>query len=326
MAGQYVAIRRVDMAECNAAPRGCVDGVDATHAAGWAQDTDSPDRALAVHLYFGGPAGSPSGVGVAATANLYRPDLCTAIGSCAHGFDVAVPVAFLDGAPRPVHAYTFDSTTGAPVELPGSPRTLQAPPPAIPGGVRRHVVDEASFAAWHFSYPWVAREPDSAVAAVPEGGPLPAAPLSVQADDGTPEVWMVDGTERRHVVDPASAAAWLLDLAAVARWPAAQVYALSPGKPWRAAPFVFMGSSGAVYVMDDAPAPPPVITDAGEPGGGSGEEVPDGGSGSGSDAGQTVSGPGGAGCGCGAVGPGAGWVFGVMALAAASRRRPRRVA
>jgi len=75
MAGQYVAIRRVDMAECNAPPRGHFDGVDGTHAVGWAQDTDSPDQALGVHVYFGGPTGSPSAVGVATTANVHRPDL-----------------------------------------------------------------------------------------------------------------------------------------------------------------------------------------------------------------------------------------------------------
>ncbi|MBM4378380.1 MAG: hypothetical protein FJ086_03630 [Deltaproteobacteria bacterium] len=247
-----------------------------------------------------------------------------ALGSCAHGFDLAVPVAFRDGIPRPVHAYTFDGATGAPVELPGSPRTLQAPPPALPPGVRRHVVDPAAFAAWRFSYPWVARAPDAAVAAVPEGSPFPAAPLYVQADDGTPEVWMVDGAERRHVASEASAAAWQLDLSVVARWPAAQVYALSQGKPWRATPFVFKGSNGAVYVMDE-PAGTGGERDAGEPDRGTGG--PDAGSGGrGGDGGTevtTVSGPGASGCGCSAGGPG--WVFGALVLtAAAVRTRPRR--
>ena len=150
MAGQYVAIRRVGIAECNAAPRGNLDGAtpDGVHVAGWAQDTDSPDAALPVHVYFGGPAGDPAAVGVAATANLYRPDLCAAIGSCNHGFDVLVPLPFRDGAPRPVYAYSFDASTGAPVMLPGSPFQLQAPNVPPVGFLDGAAADGASMVGW----------------------------------------------------------------------------------------------------------------------------------------------------------------------------------
>lgn len=359
MAGRYIPIRRVDIAECNAAPTGFLDGApaDGSHVGGWAQDPDAPTQALNVHVYFGGPTGDPAAMGVATTANGYRADLCTAIGSCTQAFDVTVPLVFRDGAPHPVYAYTFDAATGTPVMLGGCPFTLQGTPPAIPAGVRRWVTSESAFNAWKFSYPWVAREPDAALMAVPEGPPFPATPLFVRADDGTPHVWMVDGPERRHLVDATSAAAWQVDVNAVPTWPAAQVYALTLGKPVRAAPFVAMGlGGGAVYVVDDPPTPQTQDggsgggTGGGSGGGGTGasgdggtgasadggsltdagllDGVPSGGSGpadGGTPGGETLTGPTPLGCGCSGLPTGAPIVTALLwAAALASRVRRRK--
>ncbi len=121
------------------------------------------------------------------------------------------------------------------------------------------------FAAWRFSYlRSVAREADAALTALPVGADIPAAPELVQADDGTPEVWLLDGTSRRHVKDPASMAAWQLDFAAVVKAPAAKVYAYAKGPDWPEAPFLAEGSGPAVYFIDVAP-PSQGGTDGGAP-------------------------------------------------------------
>jgi hypothetical protein len=52
------------------------------------------------------------------------------------------------------------------------------------------------------------RHAEPSIAAIPEGVPLPQSPALVQADDGSLEVWLIDGVYRRHVPDPAAFTAW----------------------------------------------------------------------------------------------------------------------
>jgi hypothetical protein len=255
-------------------PIGSLDAVACdTGLSGWSQDPDEPDKPTAVHLYFGGPAGSGAPA-IPVTADVHRDDLCNAIGSCNHGFVLPVPVGMRDGQPHDVHAYGIDTNpSAANAELPGSPKAVDCPPPAAPfsPAIRRHVVDPASFSAWKLSYLTdVARFTDAMTAAVPAGADAPAAPKLVQADDGSPEVWLVDGALRRHVPSPASLAAWHLDAGAIVKTPAAEVNAMTQGPDWPEQAFSFESPDGAVYLLDVPPPAPPGSGGAGGAGSGAG--------------------------------------------------------
>jgi len=91
-------------------PRGALDStVDCDHVTGWAADEDTPFTPALVHFYVDGPAGSGTFAGVRA-ADMFRPDLCTAIGSCGHGFVWSVPPQFRDGRRHRLYAYGIDTT------------------------------------------------------------------------------------------------------------------------------------------------------------------------------------------------------------------------
>lgn len=239
----------------NAVPGGYLDQVGCEKLGGWAQDPDEPAKSIDVHLYFGGPAGSGA-EGKALTANVARDDLCAALGSCEHAFDRTPPLSLFDGQARAVHAYAIDSAGGTNAELAQSPQTLNctATPPS---GIRRHVTNPESLAAWKFDLFWqLLPLDDAAIAAINEDEPLPEAPALVQADDGTPEVWLVDGSWRRHVPSPAAMAAWSFAFGDVVAKPASEVYALEQGPPLRASPVLVMATSGKVDLIDDPLSPP----------------------------------------------------------------------
>jgi len=236
---------------CNRAPDGWLDSADADGVSGWTRDQDVPDSAIDVHLYFGGPAGSGApGKGV--KSDQHRDDLCTAIGSCSHGFDLSAPLSLLDGQPHPVHAYGIDEAGLQNAELAGSPKTLQATAPA-PSGSRRHVVNEASYASWKLDDFWH-RLPasDTDILALVEGSDLPEQPELIRADDGSPEIYVVDGNSRRHVPDASAMAAWSLDFADVKELPASEVASLGTGPEWPARPMIVKTTDGTVYALDEA--------------------------------------------------------------------------
>jgi hypothetical protein len=242
----------------NQAPRGYLDGADCTHVWGWSQDPDAPTQSIDTHLYFGGPAGSGA-VGKALHADGSRADLCTALGSCNHAFDLRSPRSLFDGAAHPVHAYGIDGQGGANAELSQSPAALTCMP--TEAGVKRHVTDPTSYASWGFDgFMDVRPVNDADLAAWPEAAPWPAAPVMVQAP-GEAAVWLVDGAYRRHVTSPTSAAEWHLDLGQVQQKTHAEVYALVEGPPLRARPPGVQGSGPAVYMLDDAL--PAIVPDAG---------------------------------------------------------------
>ncbi len=242
--------------------RGYLDSAACTAVAGWAQDESAASTAIPADLYFDAPAGQTGSGAMRVQANISRPDLCTAIGSCAHGYSVAPPPALMDGKAHEVYVYGIAAGSGPNVLLTGSPKTFtcQTPvPPLSPtAGVKRHITSETSLAAWHFTSLDIAKETAAEVASYAFGEPLAAKPMVVIAS-GAPAVWVIDGTVRRHVVSPASLSAWDFT---VVTWTAAQVDAYPQGADWPKTPFVLQAAGDpAVYVLDTAPAK--VTTDGG---------------------------------------------------------------
>jgi MYXO-CTERM domain-containing protein len=278
---------------CNQPPKGYLDVASCDEVGGWAQDPDAPASAIDVHVYFGGSAGSGA-PGKRFSASRPRDDLCAALGSCEHAFRVRPPLSLLDGQPHAIHAYGIDSAGGANAELASSPKQLACATPAV-SGVRRHVIDPDSFAAWKLDLFWQ-KLPlgDEAIAALEAGEPLPAQPALVQADDGSPEVWLVDGQWRRHVPSTEAMADWGFSFGDVAVQPAADVLALKEGPPLRPYPALLQTSDGRVELVDDPfPVEPEPFTEPrpGTGSGGSGAAPGSGGPGLGSGGGAAAEEP-----------------------------------
>lgn len=105
--------------------RGSLDSVTCDQIAGWAQDPNTGNTAIPVDIYLDGPAGTGTGLG-RFTAGNDRSDLCSAIGSCNHGFTIQPPASLYDGHAHAVYAYGIAVTAGAAnTLLGGSPKTLQ---------------------------------------------------------------------------------------------------------------------------------------------------------------------------------------------------------
>ncbi|HRI67284.1 MAG TPA: hypothetical protein PK156_23735 [Polyangium sp.] len=254
-------------------PIGYLDNAGCDVIAGWSQDQDIPDSAIDVHVYFNGPAGTPGAPAIGTRADVHRDDLCTAIGSCAHGYYVKSPYSLHDGMPHDVYAYGIDNAgEGNPV-LGNSPRTLQCAP-AAQTGVRRRIDDVPTLDAWHFSTFWdllplTATDAD----ALPEGTDMPERPHLVQADDGTPEVYWDDHGVKRHITQ-ADVAEWRFDLGQVQKVPAAEIQAMPTGTSLRTRPVLFI--HGGLYVVDD-PQPyviPPVEMGSSSSSSSSGGDLP----------------------------------------------------
>jgi len=236
----------------NKPPTGNFDQAGCAALTGWAQDPDAPEAVVLVDLYFGGPKGDPNAVPVQVLADRQRDDLCMALGSCNHGFELEAPLSLRDGSAHAVHAYAHDSEGGEQAELPLSPGQLQCEAPTIPAGARRWVISPESLAAWKFSPFWqTIRAPQATVDAIPQDRDLIPAPILVVSDVDPATVWLVDQTFRRHVASPEVAAAWGFDLAAVETWPAADLEALIEGTPVRPQPVLLQGTGPELYMLDD---------------------------------------------------------------------------
>ena len=265
----YIALRYDQLEDDpppNALPTGSVDAIGCT-VSGWAQDPDAPGTPLDVQVIVGGPAGDPNAVALdLGPASDERADLCDALGSCNHGFTVSLPPSLHDGAPVPFYVYAVDANEGTTVALPGSATTgtceRVTPPFAPSGGVRRWVPSPAVLEAWQWTASDVAPLEAATVEAYPDGPALPEAPRAVRADDGSLEVWILDGGMRRRVVDAGSLEAWRLEgFVAVAA--AGTLADLDVGPDWPAVPSVVQGGGPEVYVLDIAVADP---EDASDPG------------------------------------------------------------
>jgi hypothetical protein len=128
--------RTVSIADPN--PYGHFD--DATGGAGkvvvrgWAADPNDYARAIPVHVYIGGPAGTPGAEGHAIDTGVSRPDVqaVRGIGSN-HGFDVAVSTA--KRGVQQVCTYAINISFGNNVGLECKSVTITDPPPTPPGQV-----------------------------------------------------------------------------------------------------------------------------------------------------------------------------------------------
>jgi uncharacterized protein (TIGR03382 family) len=278
-------------------PRGTLDAAACEAVTGWAQDEDHPDQPIDVHVYFDGGPGDDGAIAVATAADIERPDLCDAIGSCAHGFSLAVPAGLRDGKRHEVTVYGIDAEGVENPALAGGGQTVRCdvPTPAASPteAARRHITSAEVLSAWGLHAYDVAVLPDDTVDAYGDGADLSAAPRLVQAD-GDPAVYLVDGTLLRHVISPESMAAWHFTAEQIE--PVADLDAFTVGADLPAAPFVMRGTGPAVYVLDvlDPSDPDAVFPD--------GDDL-----------------DGGCAAGGGAGGPGA--LLAVFALVAVRRRR-----
>lgn len=234
----------------NRAPEGYLDEASCSRVRGWAFDADAGSAPIDAHLYFGGPANDPNAVGVPVTAADSRNDLCGPLGSCDHGFEVASPLSLHDGQPHAVHAYAIDSAGGANTQLEQSPGSIQCDP-VVPEGVRRHITSRDSFDSWGFSDFWdVMPVPDATLGGISEDVELGFAPELIQADDGSPEVWVVDSGLKRHVPSQAVLSTWGWSASDIQLRPPSEVAALPQGPDWRERPVLIKASGPAVYLMD----------------------------------------------------------------------------
>jgi|GEM_PF-7063792 len=109
---------------------GFIDSVNSSVASGWSLDPQTfagSSQPIAVHLYVDGS----TFVG-AASANLPRPDVNAATGFLGnHGFNVAIPVQYLDSHSHQWSAWGI-SATGQPALLGNSPITVTLPDTIAP--------------------------------------------------------------------------------------------------------------------------------------------------------------------------------------------------
>ncbi len=259
------------------APRGVLERATCDAITGWAVDDDQPQHAIKVAVFVGGPSGSGA-PRFDIAADLPRDDLAGELGDGVdvgvdvgvnHGFSFRVPNALRDGSAKDIYVSALDvgdvSDDGMRPNrrLEAVPMSVTCAPPALPfvDGRKRHVINPDALAAWQFATTEIAGLDAAVVDAVVEGDALPAAPRVVRAD-GDDAVYVVDGALKRHVQNPASLAAWRFAVEVV---DVAVVDALEEGAPWPLAPFTFRAAGDAsVYVLDEAPLPPPVVAGEGE--------------------------------------------------------------
>lgn len=235
---------------------GAVEGTDCTAIVGWAQSEHAPEASIDVRLSFDAPYGEPGSIAIEVPADRYREDLCETLGSCEHGFEIEVPMAMRDGKVHPVFVYALPPEEGVPAEVEASPLELSCPPPGLPDGVRRHVVDPASFGHWELSPLWhVAHVDDDALTELPEGPSFPEIRVVVRSDDTADDrLWWIDPGHRR-AVSPEVAVAWGIDPDEIEIWPAHILEDLHEGTPLRPTPFLVQGSGPEIWVIDDAQCP-----------------------------------------------------------------------
>ncbi len=242
----------------NSPPHGYLDGAGCDLIHGWAQDTDAPGTSIGVHVYFDGAAGAHGAVGFPLHADEHRADLCSAIGSCNHGFSMHAPLSFFDGADHPVYAYAIDSAGAANALLTHAPRTFHcgtAPVPRLPHGVvRRHVPSATVLRAWGWSAIDIAPLPDAMLDAIPDGPDVTAAPDLVRASGGA-AVYQREYATLRHVPSAAVMTAWGFASSSEHIVAASALTSDLMGADMLGTPFLARGSGAAVYLID---APPPL--------------------------------------------------------------------
>jgi len=237
--------------DITAPPSGSVDAASCDTISGWAQDPDAPTDPIEVQVVFDGALGDPTSVAVSVLADDPRDDLCEAIGSCDHAFEVEVPLGLRDGANHSVRVYAIDHEGAMNAELAVSPSELGCTAPPIPPGVRRHVPDADAFASWGFSPLWhVAHVDDAAIDAIDESIELGADPFIVTTA-GSPDIWLVEHGWRRAFTEPAIAEAWGFSVADATVLDGAALELIAVGPPVREKPFLVQGSGPEIWLVDD---------------------------------------------------------------------------
>ncbi|MEO8878083.1 MAG: GH25 family lysozyme [Polyangiaceae bacterium] len=234
---------------------GYLDSANTT-VVGWAADLNAPTKSLKVDVYFGGAAGA-GGYGEQVLANISRPDVAKSTGAGPlHGYSLKTPLYYCDGKAHPVYAYAHQVSDNKAVILKDAPRNETCAPGASPAGLLRHVTSQTVLAAWkldvHTMERWMTPA-DEAKHTV--GGDWPATRVLGRTADGA--VWLVDGTERRHVQSEKSLTAWNLQTVTIAAWTAAEEATYTEGQPLPLAPILLQTiGNPAIYVLD---ADPPVV-------------------------------------------------------------------
>ncbi|MGH7296603.1 MAG: hypothetical protein ACRELB_16815, partial [Polyangiaceae bacterium] len=266
-----------------------LDSATCTSVTGWAQDPAVATTSIFTDVYYGGPAGGSGVTGIRLTADVDLSDLCSAIGSCNHGFSMLAPRSLMDDKAHAVYAYGINHTAGgANTLLTNSPKSITCKAPAIAkNSVKRHVVSPTILSDWKFdTFTDEAPYTTAEIAAIPDGENLASAPDVVQLS-GNPAIYVVDGKAKRHVIDPGSMGAWRFASADVKPITAAALAALETGPDWPTTPLLAKDPTApAVYMLDVPPDAIGVgeadagVTGAGQPGSAAGEDGGAGGAGS----------------------------------------------
>jgi hypothetical protein len=252
----------------NKPPRGSLDVADCTSVSGWTQDPDTATAPIFTDVYYNGAAGSAGTTSFRLTANISRHDLCSAIGSCDHAFSMPTPRGVMDGKAHEVYTYGIDDKPGNPSTLlTHAPKSVTCALPSIPAGtVKRHVLSPTILTDWRFdTFLDMAHYTDAELAAVPDGVDFGSKPDIVKAAND-PAVYAVDGMYKRHIVSPASLAAWRLTGADIKPITAAALAALTTGPDWPAVPLLADATGPAIYMLD-VPFSTPPSGDGGADGG-----------------------------------------------------------
>ncbi|HEX7665327.1 MAG TPA: hypothetical protein VF407_12470 [Polyangiaceae bacterium] len=247
----FAAIRYKKSTLPDALAKGYLDAASCTTISGWSEDPDTASKPVNVDLTFDAPEGKTGSGMIKVSANAKRDDLCKSLGSCNHGYSVAMPTGVKDGKKHTVYAYGHDLQGNAAHILTNAPKSFTCAPPALPTGIKRHVVSTASMKSWKFDPLLdVAHEPKASVDALTAGPDLEAAPTVVQAK-GDPAVYVIEGTTKRHVLSQKAMVAWGFTAATI---DATKLAGYTAGQDWPNAPFVVQGEGeAAVYVMDAVP-------------------------------------------------------------------------
>lgn len=295
---------------------GALEEVACESIRGWTQSPSDPDAPIDVRLYFDGEAGDGSTIGHPFLADVEREDLCDALGSCEHGFEVVPPLSLFDGTEHAVRGYASDGAAGS-NELEGSPKPMSCTF-QVPSGVRRQVKDAEVANAWRFSPFWDQIEvSDGIVESLEEGPALDSAPRLVASSSDPERLWLLDGGAKREVASVLSALAWDFDPIAAEVVPDDELASYETGKPVRARPIVLRTATGELWLVDDEAS-----TSTGPGGGPNGDGDGDG-DGNLDDGGDDVS----SGCSCQLTSPAApSWtvLLGLAALGLPAIRRRRR--
>lgn len=229
---------------------------------GWAQSGDDPEGPATVLVAFDGAQDDPGATVIEVLADRERLDLCEALGSCDHGFEVEVPLRLRDTSMHEARFYVVGQD-GTPVELEDSPLPFTCDPPPLAQGVRRELEGPEVMAAWAFSPLYqVAWAPAEALAGLPAGGVFPERPVLVVSDaDAMMTRWLMDPGYKRRVSSEAVATAWGLPWAEPEVWPASVLDDVPEGTPLRPAPFLVTSDDGIVVAIDDEQCP---LTESGE--------------------------------------------------------------